>query len=414
MDLRNQVKQVLRHFGHAIVSTIHDRLNGLEMQLNNLTVQTAGINESQTALLQSSIYVVETLKEIQSGLERQHEDMERTLQQLVKAQDEIRAERVAGRTATSEQSRAALLAQNALLQQGFEQVGAFQDQVRNILDQEVVRQVCVESPDYGAVNPETGLMEYLFSFLPSRKVIDVGAHVGDVVERLLQAGYEVFAFEPFPPSFQALAARFAKRALEARFHPHNFALGSVDGDLVLHLAQDLSSSNRYADATAFNSLAVHSMPDDLPFVKSVVVPVRRLADLHRGGLIPSDVCMVKIDTEGYDLEVIRGMEDLRYPVVMAEYWDREIPFGKTGLLYTLDTLIAEMKARGYAWHIVIYRIWGRNQRAFYCNHSHPVPQSWGNAIFFQTYDLFAQAQTWCSATLPRTFFTTAQPGLKRL
>lgn len=540
MDLRNQVKQVLRHCGHALVSTIHDRLNGVEAQLNNITVQAAASAESQTALLQSAIYAVEILKRMQVDLHRQYDEqrqqIEHVAQQNISLQKDVKAfrqgqeaiqrqgedlkqqvEMLLKRIAGSEESQAALMqslihivenlhqthaeireqagrvlkqisgagetqadlvrlctarvetvaqtqasiqqqllqqigetseaaallaqvqsdgmssaeTQKNLLQSGLQimeclrqeqqilrqqlqqqaqetsqQVLGLQSYTQNVLEQELVRQVCVETSDYGAVNPETGLMEHLYSFLPSRKALDVGAHVGEVSERLLKTGYEVYAFEPYPPSFQKLVRRLGR---EPKFHPYNFAIGCREGELPLYLANDRSGTNLYDDVSVFNSLIAHSMPDDLPFSKKTIqVPVKNLANLHRTDAVPADIGLVKIDTEGYDLEVIRGMDDFHYPVVLAEFWDRGIPFGKSGLLYTPESLIEEMKTRGYGWNIVIYRIWGRNQRAFYCNHSSSVPESWGNIIFFRGYDLFAQAQAWCSAVLPRTFFKPVQ------
>ena len=115
-------------------------------------------------------------------------------------------------------------------------------------------------------------------------------------------------------------------------------------------------------------------------------------------------------SEGYDLEVIRGMDAMRYPVVATEYWDTEIPFGQSGLLYTLGDITGEMKQRGYGWFLVLYRVWGRNQTAFYANHARSVPNSWGNIFFFRDYDLFARAQEWCAAVLPRTYFKPAPAG----
>ena len=53
MSLKESVKQILRMCGHAMVSTVHDRLNAVEDNLNELAV-------SHTALLQSSIHLVES------------------------------------------------------------------------------------------------------------------------------------------------------------------------------------------------------------------------------------------------------------------------------------------------------------------------------------------------------------------
>jgi len=172
----------------------------------------------------------------------------------------------------------------------------------------------------------------------------------------------------------------------------------------LHSAADLTDSHVYGDTTVFSTLAPHGMPDDLQFTGSTTVRVRTLKNLHEEGLIPKEVGLVKIDTEGFDLEVIRGMEEYRYPVVAAEYWDSEIPFGRSGLLYTLNSLVAQMRRRGYLWHVVLFRIWGRNQIGYYCNHNRSVPNSWGNIFFFRDHRVFEQAQTWCSAVLPRIYF----------
>jgi FkbM family methyltransferase len=280
----------------------------------------------------------------------------------------------------------------------------FRSHINSVLENEFVQQVCVETNDYALTNPEIGLLSFLYSYLPTRCVIDIGAHMGDVSEALLSTGYEVYAFEPSPAIYERLVERLGGRN---GFHPLQLALGSNEGDMPLHSAVDTTSSNTYGDATVFSSLITHGMPEGLRFNDTITVPVRTLQSLHAGGLVPELIGLVKIDTEGFDLEVIRGMGEYRYPVVTVEYWDSEIPFGRLGLLYTLGSMVAEMRSRGYLWHLVLYRIWGRNQMGFYCNHDRSLPNSWGNIFFFRDYDLFARAQTWCEAVLPRIYFKPA-------
>ncbi len=62
----------------------------------------------------------------------------------------------------------------------------------------------ISSDEFTQQNPEVGLLEYLYSFLNDMNAIDVGANVGRVSERLLKAGYTVYAFEPYPPAFATL------------------------------------------------------------------------------------------------------------------------------------------------------------------------------------------------------------------
>jgi hypothetical protein len=145
------------------------------------------------------------------------------------------------------------------------------------------------------------------------------------------------------------------------------------------------------------------MPDGLVFTSTVPVTVRSLASLHGSSHLPPDIGLVKIDTEGFDLEVIRGMGPQRYPVVVAEYWDEAMPFGGSNATNALDALVKEMKRRDYAWYIVFYRVWGQTGTSFYCNHDRSVAYAWGNVFFFREHAIFAEALKWCAAVLPVTY-----------
>jgi FkbM family methyltransferase len=383
MGLRLQVRELLRMCGHALVRTVHERLDVLERQNIELRHQVTSITETQGALLQASIHLVESLHRVQrSGFHLDRgisdaydtllEDLRSTVSRMTELQQSVQETvRIARRD-----------------------IGALGS----------LGSICIETQNYEFLNPEVGLMAFLYSSLPAGNAVDVGAHVGEVSNHLLEAGYEVFAFEPHPAVFGSLVKRLADRP---RFHPFNCALGSEDGEMSLNLAKDTSETKRHTDETLYSSLVSHSMPDDLPFTETQAVRVRTLADLHREGVVPAGVSLVKIDTEGFDLNVIRGMEDYRYPVVVTEYWDQDIPFARAGVPYTLRSLIGEMRFRGYPYHIVIYRTWGSDQMAYYCNLGQSVPKSYGNSFFFRDYSLFDRAQRWCSTVLPRTYFRPA-------
>lgn len=267
----------------------------------------------------------------------------------------------------------------------------------------------VGTEQYDLLNPEIGLIQHLYSYLPTHKALDIGANVGEVSQRLLEAGYEVYAFEPSPETYDRLYERLGQRT---NFHAYKLAIGANDCTMDLNLADDFSSSKIYKDATLFSSLTAHSMPEDLRFTSAVPVSVRSLESLRRAREIPTDVSLVKIDAEGFDCEVIRGMGKQRYPVVAAEFWDPEIEFAKSGAHNRLEDLVREMKEREYNWHIVIYRVWGKYQTSFYSNYMKSVERSWGNVFFFQDYALFAEAQRWCSAVLPPTYFKPVQDAAR--
>jgi FkbM family methyltransferase len=246
------------------------------------------------------------------------------------------------------------------------------------------------------------LMVYLYSYLPHHRAIDIGANRGDVSNRLLEAGYEVYAFEPFPPVLEKLTTRFGDNT---RFHLFPFAVGSANETRDLHIASDQTEDKIYDDSTFYSSLTQHSLSEGLVFTETLSVSVKTLASLHESADLPSDIGLVKIDTEGFDLEVIKGMGDFIYSVVVAEFWDANFPFGQSGAMNHLKDMVKAMKERNYCWHIVIYRIWGSHDISYYCNSAYSLDNSWGNAFFFQDYEIFNHALKWCSSVMPATYFS---------
>lgn len=246
------------------------------------------------------------------------------------------------------------------------------------------------------------LMTYLYSYLPHRLAVDIGANRGDVSSRLLQAGYQVYAFEPFPAVIDKLKNRLGDHP---NFRLFPFALGSENQTQELHIATDETPDNTYQDASFYSSLTKHSLSEGLVFTDTISVTVKTLASLHDAEELPKDIGLVKIDTEGFDLEVIKGMGNYRYPVVVAEFWDKNFPFGRSGAMNQLPDLVKAMKERDYHWHLVIYRIWGSSDVSYYCNSAYSLDNSWGNVFFFQDYQVFHQALLWCASVMPATYFS---------
>jgi FkbM family methyltransferase len=246
------------------------------------------------------------------------------------------------------------------------------------------------------------LMVYLYSYLPHHRAIDIGANRGDVSNRLIDAGYEVYAFEPFPPVLEKLTTRLGDNH---HFHIFSFAVGSANETRDLHIAADQTEDQIYGDATFYSSLTEHSLSEGLVFSETTPVTVKTLASLHESAELPIDIGLVKIDTEGFDLEVIKGMGQFIYPVVVAEFWDANFPFGRSGAMNHLKDMVKAMRERNYRWHIVIYRIWGSHDISYYCNSAYSLDNSWGNVFFFKDYEVFSEALKWCSSVMPATYFS---------
>lgn len=204
-----------------------------------------------------------------------------------------------------------------------------------------------------------------------RVMLDVGAHFGGSSQYFVDRGWRCHCFEPDVRNRETLAARFQE---QARVTIHPVALGEA--------AMEAASFFRSPESTGISSL--------LPFRDSHEqtgqVPVTTL-DLFTSTHGIDHVDFLKIDAEGWDLMVLRGVpwERLHPSVIVCEFED-----AKTGRLgYRMQDVATYLTDRGYTvlvseWHPVIrYGIthqWCRLAR-------YPTalrdPTGWGNLLAFR-------------------------------
>ena len=147
-----------------------------------------------------------------------------------------------------------------------------------------------------------GLSE-IFTALQINCVIDVGANQGQYGDFLRQIGYKgrIVSFEPVPTTFKLLAER--SRNDEA-WHVHNVALGAVNQTLDMNIM----------DHSVFNSLLSLNSYGSKQFAKEAgvtrtervnVVQLDSIMDEIKVGIEDPRVYL-KMDTQGYDLQVLKG------------------------------------------------------------------------------------------------------------
>lgn len=141
--------------------------------------------------------------------------------------------------------------------------------------------------------------DFLGNGLPprGRVAIDVGANDGQYVERLVGRFEVVIAFEPQARMFERL---FATWGGDRRVKLHRAACGDVAGLGDLQVSPEL----RFAQAA---TLRAGGHPHGYPLTQVEQVPVVRL---DQAAVDVGPIDWLKIDTEGYDLEALRGAEGL--------------------------------------------------------------------------------------------------------
>lgn len=157
--------------------------------------------------------------------------------------------------------------------------------------------------------PPRGLdpMRDLQYFLPNFRaevVFDVGANVGQFVNQYFASfpGCRVYCFEPGPETFEKLSANFKGRE---RLECHHMAMGAAPGRGRIVCK---------GDSDLFQVIGPDAPPPE-PGVRVEEVEIGTV-DAFRAARGIEQINYLKIDTEGGDLEVLRGAaETLRAGLV---------------------------------------------------------------------------------------------------
>jgi FkbM family methyltransferase len=189
----------------------------------------------------------------------------------------------------------------------------------------------------------TSQFEHLAALLETYEadcVLDVGAHVGEFASTLRQAGYSgpIVSFEPVNDYFKRLEAAAAR---DAKWWVYRAALGRDTGDRPMNVMDGTGSSflspNRYAMRCWPEWHSVHVEK----------VPMRRLSDMMEMFFASISVSrpFLKLDTQGYDLEVFQGAGDRIHDLVGLQCELSLIPLYEG--MPTIEDALGVFRAAGF-------------------------------------------------------------------
>ncbi len=251
--------------------------------------------------------------------------------------------------------------------------------------------------DLYAQDTEFILLRVLLSAITEKTFVDIGAEKGSFSKYFIDNGLQGDVFEPCPKHHAALIDLVANT--ETRFFP--YAIDSRDRVANLHLSYDEHGELQ----DYFHSL--HALPDDPRVMHQDKIPVtcRSLQSLVEERVLAPRIGILKTDTEGNDLNVLKGMGNLRAEVVICEFfteglyagWEEAQPYG----------LIEEAKKLGLDHYLAIVKHHGREHVSWM-----PTTfseQQWGNLIFMD-----AQVYERCVEELDAQIAIQADAGLQPL
>ena len=168
-----------------------------------------------------------------------------------------------------------------------------------------------------------------------QQIVDVGAHYGEWAGTALAAfpDARLISFEPFPESFRELQSRYADNS---RLQAVNVAASNRQAEQQFHLYEN-SCLNSLTDKSSWTVKA------DWNSMASIPVQTVRLDEwCQQAGIAQVD--LLKVDTEGFDLQVLEGAAGLLQrrgvKFVYVEFNDLQPSNSATGgALLPIDTFL---------------------------------------------------------------------------
>jgi FkbM family methyltransferase len=226
------------------------------------------------------------------------------------------------------------------------------------------------STDILSQETEIQVLEALLPYV-QKSFVDVGAEKGVLARFLAEHGLKGICLEPLPKHAEALTALASTHDVRHL----SYAADEQDGDAEFYLACD----DKGQPLDFFHSLQPLQNDSRVKHQQKLRVKCRSLASLCAEGLIEKELGVLKIDTEGNDLRVLRGAGPVRADVVLCEFftegiyngWEEAAPGG----------LIVKAQQLGYEWWIAVRRrdaaeLVSLGTTSF-------LDREWGNLIFMR-------------------------------
>jgi len=170
-------------------------------------------------------------------------------------------------------------------------------------------------------------------------VLDVGANDGGYGRELRARGYtgRIVSFEPLGDAFDALRETTSD---DPTWECQNVALGRETGHAEIHRASNSASSSFHRPSESMAEAAPH-----LSFGSTETVSVQRLDTLIGDLASSDDRVFLKVDTQGFELDVLAGAEQSlgQIHAVQLETSFSPLYDGQP----TIEEVFAWMRARGW-------------------------------------------------------------------
>lgn len=209
------------------------------------------------------------------------------------------------------------------------------------LVKQFVRSMGYEVRRYAPTSSESAQLTTILKFHGVNLVFDVGANTGGFGRYLREVGYrgEIVSFEPMAAAHESLL-----RSTAADRHwtaATRAAIGAHDGEVEIHVAGN-SESSSILDMLESHSTAAPTSA----CVGKEMVPLRRLDTIAPAYLREESKLFLKIDTQGYEEQVLTGGQDTVARALVAQLELSLVHLYAGQKL--LEEMVAQMNSLGFS------------------------------------------------------------------
>jgi FkbM family methyltransferase len=175
-----------------------------------------------------------------------------------------------------------------------------------------VRSAGYEIVPIGPVYPAANRRLTMIAHHGVKTVVDVGANTGQYASALRQAGYkeEIISFEPLSEAYEELEK---KSRPDPKWRVFHGAIGNANGEAEINIAGNSESSSLLPMLDAH----IQSAPES-QYRATERVKVSTLDSILAPLLPEESRVLLKIDTQGYEHQVIQGAESVLQRVCIIE------------------------------------------------------------------------------------------------
>ncbi len=168
----------------------------------------------------------------------------------------------------------------------------------------LTRKFGIEIRLYNMYSSEFLHLEKLLSYNRIETIIDVGANIGQYAMNIRGAGYKgrIISFEPLSAAYKQLIKNSRKDA--EWIVADRMALGDEDGEIEINVSANSISSSVLPIMESHIRAAKESV-----YISKELVTIKRLDSVSTGLDLKGNI-FIKIDVQGFELDVLKGASKL--------------------------------------------------------------------------------------------------------